>query len=585
MAYIEPNSTIKVMKGVPLDPSYDHTIYWTTEQAREDYFGLKTKFTFTRQMYQRVNKGRLRILKRAEDLYDCNYLAFQSKLDASGQSAPKWFYCFITGVEYINNEVTEISYVIDVMTTYHFDYTLGQCFVEREHSETDAIGDNIVSEDIDVGEYIENSLDIPPLLLATNMRLVVWSTLDNNYQNTGGLYWSNTFSGLVPHVFPLTQAGCTAFINWVNDIPTLKYDNAIVIITVAPADWVDPDYLWGNSTQKTTYDVPVRDIIKRSDGSNVRNNKVKCYPYNYLLVTDHAGNNAEYRFEFFTTKFTVQGIECVKFGFFGSPTPNSSITCVPLYYNLSTGYQEQTSPWANIPNIFNLDEAITLKGFPMASWNADAFKAWLAQSASSNILSGIFAGHMMAQPGTMYGGNFMPANYFATGLSNSVNSAPGVGSYMNTGVASGASRYVPSGAQVRAGVMVAAVAANAYKAIKASPQNRGNQGDFTGLESSLLSLAFVNRRVRPEYVDIIDDYFTRYGYACHKLKVPNRNSRPQFNFVKTVDCLIEASTQPGHGLPAEEEETITKIYNNGITFWKNPANIGDYTVSNAPVST
>lgn len=55
----------------------------------------------------------MRVEKKAEDLYDCNYLAFQNTSFGS-----KWFYAFITSVEYVNNITSEITFEIDVLQTY-----------------------------------------------------------------------------------------------------------------------------------------------------------------------------------------------------------------------------------------------------------------------------------------------------------------------------------------------------------------------------------------------------------------------------------------------------------------------------------
>ena len=56
--YIAPNSTIKILRNVPLDPTYDHTIYFPTGNTGLDiqvaYFSGKAKYTFTEQSYQRV---------------------------------------------------------------------------------------------------------------------------------------------------------------------------------------------------------------------------------------------------------------------------------------------------------------------------------------------------------------------------------------------------------------------------------------------------------------------------------------------------------------------------------------------------
>ena len=151
--FIQPNSNIKIYNNIPLDNKYEHTLYFANIAEQNNYFHPtekpKAKYVLTAQSYQRVVKGTMRIAKKAEDLYDCNYLAFQNV--AFGK---KWFYAFITSVEYINNETSEITFEIDRIQTYWFDLKLKQSFVEREHSSTDNIGDNIEPEPIELGEYM-----------------------------------------------------------------------------------------------------------------------------------------------------------------------------------------------------------------------------------------------------------------------------------------------------------------------------------------------------------------------------------------------------------------------------------------------
>ena len=147
--YIEPNTTIRVLKNVPLDNSYEHTLYFANKTAQTNYFMGLTKHPLVNQSYQRVQKGVARVQIKAEDLYDCNYIMFQNT-----NFGDKWFYAFITGVEYVNNIVSEITFEIDVMQTWYFDYTLQKCYVEREHSVTDNIGENIVTEPVDLGAII-----------------------------------------------------------------------------------------------------------------------------------------------------------------------------------------------------------------------------------------------------------------------------------------------------------------------------------------------------------------------------------------------------------------------------------------------
>ena len=96
--------------------------------------------------------------------------------------------------------------------------------------------------------------------------------------------------------------------------------------------------------------------------------------------------------------------------------------------------------------------------------------------------------------------------------------------------------------------------------------NLGLLGEYRLLKESLIF----------EQAKMIDDYFTRFGYAIKKTQIPNRNARPHWTYVKTIGCVIEGSC------PADVEATICSIYDNGITFWNNPDEIGDYSLDNSP---
>lgn len=44
----------------------------------------------------------------------------------------KWFYAFITKMEYVNNNMTRIEIATDVWQTWQFDITFKESFIERE---------------------------------------------------------------------------------------------------------------------------------------------------------------------------------------------------------------------------------------------------------------------------------------------------------------------------------------------------------------------------------------------------------------------------------------------------------------------
>ena len=152
--YIEPNTNIRLLKNVPLDNTYQHTYYFTDKTSQSNHFLGYTKHILTEQTYQRSRLGVSRVGIKAEDLFDCNYMMFQNTNFGS-----KWFYAFINNVEYVNNTVSEIRFEIDVMQTWFFDYELRDSFVQREHSSTDNIGDNLVPEGLELGEYVSDDFD------------------------------------------------------------------------------------------------------------------------------------------------------------------------------------------------------------------------------------------------------------------------------------------------------------------------------------------------------------------------------------------------------------------------------------------
>lgn len=151
--YIQPNSTIYIYHGIPLDNTYTDTIYFSTEQAQQNFF-LSDRYNhilFTQQSYVRQNKNRVRLDIPYDSIYNYNYMSFRNTAYGT-----KWFYAFITDITYINNNCTEIEFEIDVMQTWLFEVTLDPCLVEREHTATDVPGENLALEPVDLGMIVCN---------------------------------------------------------------------------------------------------------------------------------------------------------------------------------------------------------------------------------------------------------------------------------------------------------------------------------------------------------------------------------------------------------------------------------------------
>jgi len=157
LAYIEPKSTIYLIEGCPCDRSYNNTLYFENKREQWLYMRNHATHTFTDQYYQRYERGYLRINENAENLYEVNYMAFSNDRTFNPAGVPtnnqKIFYCFVDNIEYINENCTEIHYTIDIMQTYFFDYQLGYCMVDREHTLTDNLFENLVPEPVTCTEF------------------------------------------------------------------------------------------------------------------------------------------------------------------------------------------------------------------------------------------------------------------------------------------------------------------------------------------------------------------------------------------------------------------------------------------------
>lgn len=504
MAIIAPSSKIKIMKDIPFNDTYKYTTKFASESAQITYFNSKVKFNVDDCMYLRKEQV-IRVPYVADDLLDCNYIAFQNV--GYGR---KWFYAFITNVEYVNDSVSNISYKLDVMQTWQFDYEVKPSFVEREHPSIDTIGSNTIPENLETGEYTYTDLGISSLF--NLYQIVVASTFDESFNSsTGGMY-GGVYSGLTYNVFS-TFSDCNEFLE---QATTRNLSDGIVSIFMLPIAFCY-DY------QQTLPDSFVLDRDKQHthiNGYVPRNKKLFTYPYNMLYVTNNEGLSANYPFEFFSSNnctFQVTGAMCA--------TPEVMMT--PLNYK---GCSK------------NYNESLTVGNFPQCAYNIDTFKAFIAQNAMKLTVGAV------TDIGKVVGGGAMA---YATG-----------------GMMGGEMA-------VQGGMSILNTLATVYDKSTLPPQSRGGHSSIINMANEIKGFQFYYCQIRAEYARIIDEYFDVYGYATHRVKVPNINTRPYWNYVKTIDVTIVGS------VPSDDLETIRRVHDSGVTFWKNPNQIGDYTLNNS----
>lgn len=536
---VAPGSIIHILKNVPINSTYRDTLYFENKSKQENYFISKKKYSKNNYTYLRKEE-QIRVDIMADDLLDCNYIMFKN-----ASFGNKWFYAFITNVEYVNNSTSAISYVIDVMQTWAFDYELQRCFVEREHTTTDIIGDNLIDDNLELGDYKFEDLGLSDIFTSLYSYVVAATFKESGKKLVdaqGGLY-GGVYSGLYYNVFNDYKS--------VNDFieqATLENkSDGIVSIYMIPAvfgvdESIDEPKLFEIERDKY-YDRHNGTI----DGYLPKNKKIFTYPYCMLYVSNNNGTSANYPFEYFAD-------EKCHFMYRGLMNTVPQVVMYPLDYK---GVHE------------NYNEKMLLKDFPQCAYNIDSFKAYLAQNASQ---LGFGAAIGLVSAGAGLAGAVASKN-IATSSSTALGKPiPYMGVDLSENDKIG-NVNMPSGL-VGAGMMLARIADKATL----PPQARGGETGNINTALKKNGFQFYYCFVRQEYAIQIDNYWTVYGYPCKRVKVPNRNARPHWTFTKTVDCLVTGN------VPAYDLSLIKSIFDNGITFWKKPEEIGHYELDNRPVN-
>lgn len=527
---IQPDTTIRLLSGVPLDKSYEHTIHFNYIADQYNYFNSHAKHRLTKQSFQRYDKGVLHIQIPVEQLYDCNYIMFQNSAFDT-----KWFYSFITSVEYVSNVSSRVSYELDVMQTWMFDYELGECFVEREHTETDNIGDNLIPENVDTGEFIYSPVeyhnDSSRITPFSSFKVCALATFDKDGNEAKGQYHTSIYSGLYPHTFDTAKQ----FNTFLNTVTADQRIDGIVAVFMVPKEFTfgSPEGFITDGLADGVVTGLLEKIKKKYDnidGHNVRNNKLFTMPYNSLLVTDHNGNGVTYGYEYFYDSEIGEEYGGYSNDYIGFEVVSSGAN-VPEY---------SLTPWFYKGLRINNLERMVIDSTPLCSYNKSVFGDWLAQNKTKIMVSTLSdAGQLLMNGYTSY-------NYGTDSLkipfSNVLNNL--------------ATGYTMSGLP---------------------PTAKGNTGTGAlNINTGTFGFSMYYCTIRKEYAEIIDSYFDMYGYAVNTLKKPKPNNRPSWNYIKTATCVLKGS------IPANDAKAIVDIYNRGITFWNKDAIVGDYSQDNKP---
>lgn len=519
------NSKIYLCKGINIDKNYLNVLSYGENDMLNLCISKKIAEANDFQFIRETN--RINVPFSYNVCMQANYIAFQNP-----NYSNKWFFAFIDKRNYKSDGATELEYTVDIWSTWYSYWSSIGCYVLREHVNNDTIGFNIVPEDFSFDDIDLLTYSIQDINVANSLVFCVGVTgapIESDPVAGGGIY------GGVPcgyRIYAFSSADALRGF-------TMKYKDEpekIIGVWAVPSDFFnagDPIYSGASEAYipiddnngfsvVTSVGVP----LPTFGGYTPRNNKLYTYPYTFLKLANNSGAQmilARERFDGDPTFIT-----------YGSNAATGSMLTAPTNYRI--GGQ----------NITPHNQNISINAFPSGGWQGDAIAQWLANNGISTAvqtatsIGGAVAGlAMMSNPATM------PLGVMAavTSIGNTIGNLANTKSQLEH-------------------------AANPCK---------GSSNNISGLIAigqSALQPYLEGWCINAKIAKVIDDYFTKYGYAVKELKTPNITGRQNYNYIQ-----VQGSVGKGD-LPSEAMDKINEICNRGVHIWHNHANIGNFNVAN-----
>lgn len=556
MAVITPQTDVYLLK-VPLEIDEINQLTFTNSTYQYNYFNSLPKLAVDNFTYQRKD-GTIRYGANFDDIIGYNYVMYRN--DAYSN---KWFYAFITGMQYLNDNVTAISIKTDPWQTWCFDLAFKPVFVEREHVNDDTVGVNTVPEDLELGEYeivdIKNSPmyessgndhtnDFVPCFCVTKI------ANDDNAMEGENNEIGNVFTSL--HFFAVSNFSDAKQVIKVYEKRSGVSADDIVNIYMIPRNCVNfinnPSsvvaldgltpigcYIYPLYTSLTEGAYQLQAPDKLAGNYSPVNNKLLSYPFSYFYVTNKCGEEVVYRYEDFPIE-TIGSYTRRTMTYKKAFVPSTSVSA-KLYFTKYKDWNEENGGGGYGSRMYNY--GINYAKVPVCAWTTDYYTNWLTQNGV-NVFNDV-----------------------ATGLTGgAIQVGSGVSTANPAGVAGGLLSMVSS---------VTGTAGRLQQASMTPWQAKGdiNTGDLM-YAYTRNSISFYFMSVRPEIARICDSYFSMFGYKVNRVKIPNVNGRRNWNFVKTVGCYIDGD------VPQDDMQEIKSMFDKGVTFWHNPSTFMDYSQNN-----
>ena len=588
-------TNIRLLKGVPFHSDYKHTRWFDTKSQQTSYFLSKDVVHYMSQAnFQKIEgKNFIAVNKDIDSLWGVNYVMFQN-----AQYSNKWFYGFVTQLEYVQRNTTYVHFSIDVFQTWRFEWEFKPSFVVREHCKlwnsdgTPVI--NTVDEGLNYGSDYDTVYEHKYVPMNWYKWLVVVSkTVLHEGSNKGKIiptvigtpqplsYYLIPFKdnqGVPPYVYGYNQSGedymlvdsvteClkALFTNSqaVNNVVSMYVTDHIGVDTSVTENGSFPDHI------KLLNDVSISEATIREEGTSnqtvmlyvnrisqfnptsytvntnkyssfrsVKESKLLMYPYSMTVLNDYKGNMVEIKNEYIGSN----RLELFVQGSLG--TSNKVSYSVKKYNN---NFSDTVDRYISLENglINNNPNELSVMNDYLASYlqgNRNTIQHQRKQAISDGVyktLSGIITGVTATETASQVAGTIQASK----GLQDTVLKLQGINAKI--------------------------------KDIDNIPPQLTNMGGNTAFEfgNKYNGVWILKKQLKPEYQKKLEHFFNMFGYKVNEVKVPNFHTRKYWNYVQTESCIVTGDFNN------EDLQEIKNVFDNGITLWHTD-DIGNYSLNN-----
>lgn len=422
------NSTIKLC-NVKWNSDYRDVVYFPTQSALDNYIDNLAGLSYNNSTYLKINEP-IRISEPFSEVQKYNYLRVSNPAQANNvyPNSAVTFYYFITGVEYIAPNVTQITVQLDVWSTYIRTMTFGSCYIERGHigiANVNQMAQNgrkylTVPEGLDLGgEYVNVNYNRHELMINNFIGYILATTIslqepfgnntDPRLSAAKGTVFANVPSGVEYYVFT-SAADLSTFIRLMTGYPWIM--QGIMSVTAIPKDYADELASTATNVTVPTAPNPIK-LINNTSGSYStlisafpssvnpdgwatglrpdgyidshkvaafnRLHKFKTYPYSFIEMTAYSGTPIVIKPELLgdsECKFAVR---------IQGNIPNPKIAAYPYDYNALGGSRTAPVNISGKPYYDNgefYDMAVFVQNLPQIPMVNDS--ALLASAASAH---------------------------------------------------------------------------------------------------------------------------------------------------------------------------------------------------------